>query len=312
MTRITSRLAWTVVALASTVAPVQAQLACGATGVSVQVLGSGGPRAGTERASSSYLVWIDGGARAMIDVGGGAFVRFGEAGASLGTLDFLGLSHFHPDHASDLPALLWLSDQARQAPLPIAGPSGNEAFPSLDELLHQLFDERDGAFRILSGTLGGPGRGVRLDPTTVDVTRRTPVSLLETPDLTVRAAPVPHTNSPSLTYRIEAQGMSVVFSGDQTGLDPSFVEFARGADLLVMHMAIAAGTTGPLLTTHATPERVGEVARDAGVSHLVLSHLVPTQPELEAAVAAVRERYHGRVDVARDLDCFRVEFGRAP
>jgi len=302
---------WTLVGVGGLItlawaAPVQAQLQCSPSGVSVQVLGSGGPRAGTERASSSYLVWIDGEARVMIDVGGGAFARFGESGADLATLDLMGLSHFHPDHASDLPALLWLSDLARQAPLPIVGPSGNDAFPSLDELLHQLFDARQGAFRVLSGTLGGPGRGIRLDPTTVDVGRRGSLTLLETPGLVVRAVPVPHTNSPSLAYRVEAGSVSIVFSGDQTGLDPLFVDFARSADLLVMHMAIAVGSTGAILATHATPERVGEVARDAGVSRLVLSHLVPTQPELGAAAAAVRERYRGPVDVARDLDCFRV------
>jgi ribonuclease BN (tRNA processing enzyme) len=189
----------------------------------------------------------------------------------------------------------------------IVGPSGNAAFPSLGELLHQLFDEHEGAFRVLSGTLGGPGRGARLEPTTVDVTRRTSVPVLETPDLVVRAAPVPHTNSPSLAYRVESRGVSIVFSGDQTGLDPRFVDFARGADLLVMHTAIAVGSTGAVLEVHATPERVGEVARDAGVSHLVLSHLLQDPAELDAAVAAVRGRYRGLIDVARDLDCFRVE-----
>jgi ribonuclease BN (tRNA processing enzyme) len=273
----------------------------------VQVLGSGGPRAGTERASSSYLVWIDGEARVMIDVGGGAFVRFGEAGASLATLDLIGISHFHPDHVSDLAGLLWLSDQARGGPLPIAGPSGNEAFPSLDEHLHQLFDERTGAFRVLSGTLGGSGRGARLEPTTLDVARPGPVTVLEGPDFAVRAQPVPHSNSPALAYRVEARGMSIVFSGDQTGADPRFVDFSRDADLLVMHMAIAMGSTGDVLSIHATPTRVGEIARDAGVARLVLSHLVAGERPLREAVAEVRRIYAGPLEVADDLDCFGVE-----
>jgi ribonuclease BN (tRNA processing enzyme) len=293
-------------ALAVAVPALQAQATCAPGGVTVQVLGSGGPRAGTERASSGYLVWIDGGARVMIDVGGGTFVRFGEAGASLATLDLLGLSHFHPDHVSDLPALLWLSDTVRDVPLPVAGPSGNDAFPSLDELLGKLFDPRDGAFRVLSGTLGGPGRGVLLEPTTVDVSGRAPVTLPGASDLSVRALSVPHTNSPALAYRIEALGLSVVFSGDQTGDDPRFVDFARGADMLVMHMAIAPDATGPALSVHATPARVGEVARDAGVSRLVLSHLVPEQAALGASVADVRLRYRGPVDVAADLGCYPV------
>ena len=50
-------------------------------GVVLQVLGSGGPIADDGRASSSYLVWVDGVARALVDVGAGSFLRFGEAGA---------------------------------------------------------------------------------------------------------------------------------------------------------------------------------------------------------------------------------------
>ncbi|HUG38610.1 MAG TPA: MBL fold metallo-hydrolase [Candidatus Limnocylindrales bacterium] len=280
---------------------------CAPEGISLQVLGSGGPRAGTDRASASYLVWMEGRARVMIDAGGGAFVRFGEAGASLADLRFLGLSHFHPDHVSDLSALLWLSDTMRGEPLPIAGPSGNDAFPSLDQLLGRLFDSEEGAFRVLSGTLGGPGRGVRLEPTTVDVADHAPVTLLAATSLTVRALSVPHTNSPALAYRIDAEGTSLVFGGDQTGEDARFVDFARDADVLVMHMAIGPSATGPVLDIHATPARVGEVARVAGVERLVLSHLVDEQTELEAGVAEVRQQYRGPVDVARDLDCFRAD-----
>lgn len=297
----------TLLALGLAVAtPAQAQLHCSPRGVSVQVLGSGGPRVGTDRASSSYLVWVDGEARVMIDAGGGAFVRFGEAGASLATLEFLGVSHFHPDHASDLAGLLWLSDAAREGALAIAGPSGTNGFPSLEEHLHQLFDERTGAFRILSGTLGGPGRGVRLERTTIDVSARAPVTVLEASDLTVRAQPVPHGDVPAVAYRVETRGTSLVFSSDQTGEDPAFVDFAGGADLLVMHLAIPMGAAGAGLLLHATPTRVGEVARDAEVGHLVLSHLVADEAQLADAVAEVRRLYGGTMDVASDLDCFRL------
>ncbi len=49
--------------------------ACGDTGVSLQVLGSGGPF-GAGRASAGYLVWVDGVSRIMVDAGGGTFARF--------------------------------------------------------------------------------------------------------------------------------------------------------------------------------------------------------------------------------------------
>ena len=56
--------------------------------------------------------------------------------------------------------------------------------------------------------------------------------------------------------------MSVVFSSDQNGTDPKFVEFAKGANVLIMHLAIAPGADVPL---HATPAVVGRIAQEAAV-----------------------------------------------
>ena len=108
-------------ALCLLVTPVWAWAACGDSGVSVQVLGSGGPF-GAGRASAGYIVWVDGVSRIMVDAGGGTFARFYESGARVPDLDLLALSHFHPDHASEVPALLW----PRGGDLRVAGPSGSE------------------------------------------------------------------------------------------------------------------------------------------------------------------------------------------
>ena len=94
--------------------------ACDETGVQLQVLGSGGPGASAGRASTGYLVWIDGVGRILVDAGGGIKLRFHESGADLGDLELVAFSHFHPDHAAELPALLWY----RGAALRVAGPSG--------------------------------------------------------------------------------------------------------------------------------------------------------------------------------------------
>src|SRR6266513_1628301 len=99
---------------------------CAANPIAVQILGSGGPRVNRDRASSSYLLWIDAQARILVDIGGGAFLRFGQAQAKLSDLSLIAISHLHPDHVSDLPALLWLSHQARKDPLPIVGPSAGK------------------------------------------------------------------------------------------------------------------------------------------------------------------------------------------
>jgi ribonuclease BN (tRNA processing enzyme) len=129
-----------------------------ANGVAVQVLGSGGPAINTSRASTSYLVWIDGKARILVDAGGGAFLRFGQSTAQLRDLWLLAISHLHPDHVSDLPALLWISPTIRTTPLPISGPSGLNGIPDIATFLNRLFDAERGALPVMAPAVGGPVR----------------------------------------------------------------------------------------------------------------------------------------------------------
>jgi ribonuclease BN (tRNA processing enzyme) len=217
----------------------------------------------------------------------------------------LAISHLHPDHVSDLPALLWLSNQVRKDPLPIVGPSGNEIAPSFSTFLSRLFDEKTGAFQVLGPTLGASqgnlGGGVRLNISVADVTKAKASTVFDREGLTVTALGIPHGNMPTLAYRVQTRDVSVVFSSDQTGADPKFIEFAKGANLLIMHMAIAPGTKSPL---HASPAVVGRVAQDAGAGRLILSHIGLF--DVDAAVAEVKKSYSGPLTVGADLQCTSV------
>jgi ribonuclease BN (tRNA processing enzyme) len=272
---------------------------CAAGPATVQILGSGGPAINRERASASYVLWVSGQARMLIDMGGGTYLRFGQSGAKLSDLALVGISHLHPDHVSDLPALLWLSRQARNEPLPIVGPSGNDVAPDFPTFLARLFDEKNGAFQVLGATLGAPrGNGVRLDVSVVDVAKPEPAAVFKGSDLTVTAFGIPHANLPTLAYRIETPAGSVVFSSDQNGTNPKFVDFARNANVLVMHLAIAAGATSPL---HAAPAVVGRIAREAGVGRLIVSHI--GQYDLDAAISELKQSYAGPLTIGADLQC---------
>ena len=97
---------------------------CPGSGPAVQVLGSGGPQTADKRASSAYLVWLDGKARVLVDAGGGSALRFGEAEARMADLDAVAFTHFHADHSSDFPALVKSSYfESRERPLPVFGPA---------------------------------------------------------------------------------------------------------------------------------------------------------------------------------------------
>jgi ribonuclease BN (tRNA processing enzyme) len=284
---------------------------CAAGPLTVQILGSGGPFINPERASASYLLWVGGQAKLLVDMGGGAYLRFGQSRAKTSDLALVAISHLHPDHISDLPAFLWLSNQVRTEPLPIvgpsagkgvAGPAGNDVAPDFPTFLSRLFDEKTGAFQVLGGTLGGRGNGVRLNVSVVDVMKAEPSTVFEGQGLKVTALGIPHANMPTLAYRVETSDGSIVFSSDQNGTDPKFVDFARNANVLIMHLAIAAGATSPL---HAAPAVVGRIAQEAGVKRLILSHI--TQFDLEAAIADVKKSYTGALTVGADLQCTSVQ-----
>ena len=279
---------------------------CPENPVTVQVLGSGGPRINPDRASSSYLLWIGDQAKILVDIGGGAFFRFGQSQAKFSDLSLVAISHLHPDHVSDLPALLWLSNQIRKEPLPIVGPSGNDVAPSFPTFLSRLFDEKSGAFQLLGPTLGAAqgktGGGVRLDVSVVDVTKPERSTVFDRDGVTVTALGIPHGNIPTLAYRVQTRGVSVVFSSDQTGTDPRFVEFAKGANVMIMHLAIAAGAVSPLHAAHVV---VGRVAQDANVGRLIVSHIGLF--DVGVAVAELKKSYTGPITVAEDLQCTPVK-----
>ncbi len=282
--------------------------ACGTTGVAVQVLGSGGPELTGSRASSAYLVWIDGAARVLVDFGGGAALRFGQSGARIEDLDAIALSHLHADHSADLPALLkaaWFSERTRD--LSLFGPSGDGAFPGLRAFLNALFDDTRGAWRYLGDHLAPGGGRPRLEPIEIAAPGHDSALRLG-PDLTLRARSVAHGPVPALAWRIGAGRHIIVFSGDTSARGPGLAQLAAGADLLVAHNAVPEGASGVARRLHMPPSLIGESAAQAGVGRVILSHRMRRTLGREAETRArIAERYAGPVDFADDLDCFALD-----
>ena len=274
---------------------------CTGNPVAVQVLGSGAPGFVKDRANTSYLLWVGNQARILVDAGGGAYVRFGQAQAKFSDLSIILVSHLHPDHSSDLPGVLWSGRNTRNDTLPIAGPSGNDAAPALNDFLTRLFDPKSGSWEVLSSVVA-PGPGVKLDPRVVDVTRQEPTTVYDRDGVKVSAMGIPHGNLPTVAYRVETQGVTVVLSSDQNGTNPRFPDFAKGADILLMHLAIGVNANNP---NQALPAVVGSVAQSANPKRLVLSHI--GNFDLDAAVTDVKKNYSGPLTIGADLQCTQAK-----
>ena len=229
-----------------------------AEGVALQVLGSGGPIADDGRASSSYLVWVDGKARVLIDFGSGAFLRFGESGAHFEDLDFVGLSHFHTDHSADFPALLKSgSFSKRQRPLFVSGPGANGQFPGLEDWLQRMLNAESGAYAYLSGFLDG----TRGQPMLVakEVSGETAALVYKSDDFSVEALTVPHGIVPAIAFKVTVNGETVVFASDQNGSKAEFAEFSIGASVIVMHLVVPESASGVASRLHARAFGVGAI-----------------------------------------------------
>ena len=278
-----------------------------AEGPLLQVLGSGGPIADDGRASSGYLVWVDGRSRFLVDAGGGIFLRFGEAGARFEDLEHISISHFHTDHSTDLVALLksgYFSN--RSSALPISGPMAGGDYPGTGDFLKRLLDQDNGAYAYLEGYLDGSDGLVELIPTEVDpgLTKATRVYTDPGTNIEILALGVPHGPVPALAYRIRIGQQSIVFSGDQNGNSDAFIDFARGTDVLVMHMPVPENTGEVARKLHAPPSVIGKIAAETGTGSLVLSHFMSRSlANMEENLNQIRSRYNGQLISAYDLEC---------
>jgi len=282
---------------------------CSGQGVQLQVLGSGGPEVEDQRASSSYLLWLDGKARVLIDVGGGSSDNFGRSGANFADLDAILFSHFHVDHSADLPALIKSSFFVeRNRDLPVFGPSGSGYFmPDTEDFLESLFGI-EGAFRYLSAFLDeGRSNGYRLLGKVLDVNNHKHQTALKNKRISITAVAVHHGTLPALAWRVDIGGKSIVFSGDMNGDFETLPSLAKEADILLAHNAVPENARGVERFLHMPPSVIGAISQKAAVKKLVLSHRMRrTLGKEQETLNAIKKFYTGPVMFANDMECFSL------
>ena len=108
---------------------------------------------------------------------------------------------------------------------------------------------------------------------------------------------VTHThNLHCLGYRIEYGGKALAYSGDSQYCD-SLVHLCGDVDLAVLDCSFPASRPSPV---HLHAGQCGQVAKEAGVGTLVLSHFYPITERYNVREQA-GEAYGGKIVMARDL-----------
>jgi len=249
--------------------------------IKLTILGSGTCVPSLKRTSCSVLVET-GGKKLLFDSGAGVMRRLLESGVVIFDIDYIFYSHFHPDHTGELVPFLFATkypaEKQRLTPLTITAGNGFKKF----------FD----------GLRAVYGHWIELEEGLLNISELDN----ETPDrhiyksFTVLSIPVAH-NPESIAYRIiSSEGKSVVYSGD-TDFNTNLITLAKDADLLICESAFPDQQKVP---GHLTPSLAGEIAQQANVRKLVLTHLYP-QCDLTDIRAQCRQKYDGPLIIAEDL-----------
>ena len=279
---------------------------CGDEGVWIQTLGSGGEELNDRRGAASYLVWLDARALLLVDPGPGSSLRFDEAGASFADLDAIVFTSLLAHRTADFPSFVAGSLNAdRDRPLTVLGPDGDDAYPSTREFIERLIGPA-GAYAHLAGYLSfrSPG-GYKISARSAPATGQRRWSGFGTKDLSLSAIPVHHGDVPSLAWRAEIAGHSIVFTGNFNNRNDIVAGFAKNVDALVIHLAIPEFARGEVRERFVRPSQIGRIAQRANARMVFLGHRTTrTLGRESASREALAEHYGGPLVFTNELECW--------
>ena len=297
----------------------------------VVFIGTSGSTPTARRAPAATLL-RRGGERLLVDCGEGTQRQLLRSDVGLVDLEEIFLTHFHADHFLGLPGMLkTFGLRGRELPLTIYGPRG---LGELVEALRRIFGrltfpyeivelaegdvlQRDGyELRVVGVRHTGASIGYALveheRPGRFDVERADALGVPPGParGALQRSEPVTLDSGtvidPADVLGPARPGRKIVLTGDTAPVD-SVVEAAEGADLLVHEATFCEDEAGRARETeHSTAREAAEVARDAGVKLLALTHISNRYGGGDVEREA-RETFAQTV-VPRDFDVIEIPF----
>jgi ribonuclease BN (tRNA processing enzyme) len=248
-----------------------------AMSMSVTILGSGTCVPSTRRSSPAILIKSES-KLLLLDMGAGTLRRLTELARNFNEVDLIFLSHFHPDHCSELIPFLFASNyalsQERNKDLHIIGGPG-------------LNDFYEGLKRVF-------GRWIVPENYTLHIHEAKGV--IPSENFKLKTLPLTHSES-SIGLRIESpEGKVLVYSGD-TDYCENIIDLAKNADLLILECALPEGMK---VEGHLTPSFAGRIARESHCKRLLLTHFYPPCEDHDLSGEAGKE-FAGEIILAEDL-----------
>lgn len=199
-------------------------------------------------------------------------------------------SHLHPDHCADITALILIR---RYHPHPPFDPK---------ERRLPLYAPGEAPTRFAA--MHAPNEEERLSTDLRDVFEFHPLrgNTFHIGPVEITAAPMAHICE-AYGFRITAGGRSLVYTGD-TARCGELDRLAAGADVLLSEASWESQGTYPS-NLHMTGKEAGELAREAGVDTLLLTHILPWTNR-DAVYNDASAAFPGAVRVVNDGDVIEI------
>lgn len=287
--------------------------------VRVLICGTGSPEVSSAKAQACTLVSA-GGKMFLFDVGDGAVRSFAHSKIPVNQLERVFITHFHSDHFNDLATLInagWI--WGRRTPLEVQGPVG----------MKQVLDGFAQAYALDEGYRSANmphlaknravAFGVPLEIAFAEGQRV--VRVYDKDGVTIDATLVAHDPvKPALGYVLKYKGKKVFISGD-TEVSPVNMDAMRDANLAIhesyaahmvrraipqmrkLGMDFEATVAERTIPYHADNMALAQQAQEAGVKHLLLTHLIPYPDSFvvrQMYTEGMGQQFKGKLTVAQD------------
>ncbi len=250
----------------------------------VTILGSGTMVPTKKRHPAGYLVDVER-EKILLDCGPTTLARLLSLGVDFLRLNFICITHCHTDHIADLMPIIhaqyvqgtYYPEEKRKTPLYLFGPVGIGR--NIKKLREVMWPE--------------PKQDI---PLQIEACTR---NVFRFKNFKIETIAVKHSDYlNSVAYKISAGTKSLVYTGD---LHPqqsfrNLIDFCHQVDVLI----IDAGRPIEKKGNHLTPAECGNIARQARVKKLVLSHLTDLNTPAEIK-ANLQLSYRDNFCLAEDL-----------
>ena len=277
-------------------------------------MGTGMPYPTKSQAAAGVLMEFGNGDILMFDVGSGTVANFNSMKIPVADLTKFFISHLHTDHQGDLD-MFWAQGMVfgRILPMHVWGPTGDGHALGTQAFVDGMLAANLWDLKSRTGNIPTSGAEVITHEFDWEKTQ----VVYEENGITVTSFPAVHIMAGAVSYRIDWNGMSIVYSGDTT-INNFMVEQGQNVDLLIhetfLPAEIFSEKTGMALENamvvvneiHTPAKAAGVIFELTQPKMAVMYHTWVNEDTITPVFDELRIPYLGPATLAQDLTVFNI------